>query len=96
MSPDVDAEPLARSIADYWLNSYIFASADVENEPSQENIDRITVFQNFLDGDSDEDYSILTGDDWETLKDFCDDEAENLDLDSLQNFMSIILDNGAL
>ena len=38
----------------------------------------------------------MTGDDWETLKDFCDDEAENLDLDSLQNFMSIILDNGAL
>ena len=41
--------------------SSLFASADVENEPSQENIDRITVFQNFLDGDSDEDYSILTG-----------------------------------
>lgn len=95
-SSNRNAGDLARSIADYWLNSYIFASADVENEPSQENIDRITVFQNFLDGDSDEDYSILTGDDWETLKDFCDDEAENLDLDSLQNFMSIILDNGAL
>ncbi len=87
---------LARSVADYWLNTYVLASADLENEPSEENVTRISLFQNFLDGDEDEDYSVFSADDWETLKDFCDDEAENLDLDSLQNLMSIILGNGAL
>ena len=91
-----NVQELARSVADYWLNSYVLASENLENEPSEENVARISLFQNFLDGDGDEDYSIFTADDWETLKDFCDDEAENMDLDSLQNLMSIILDNGAL
>ena len=87
---------LARSVSDYWLNSYIFSSSDLENEPSQENLDRIVLFQNFLDGFEDEDYSLFSKDDWENLRDFCNDEAENLDLDTLQNLMSIILNNGAL
>ena len=87
---------LARSVSDYWLNSYIFASGDLKNEPSQENLDRIVLFQNFLDGFEDEDYSLFSDGDWENLRDFCNDEAENLDLDTLQNLMSIILNNGAL
>ena len=87
---------LARSIADYWFNTYVLASTDLVNEPSQENLDRIFSFQSFLDGDEDADYSVLTPDDWETLKDFTNDEAENMDLDQLQNMMSLILHNGAL
>ncbi len=87
---------LAVSVGDYWLNTYILSSADLASEPSEENISKIKAFQSFCDSEEDADYSVLTADDWETLRDFVDDEAETLDLDSLQNMMSIILDNGAL
>ncbi len=87
---------LARSISDYWFNTYVLSSVDLNNEPSEDNLSRISAFQNFLDGDEDEDYSVLTDDDWETLRDFTNDEAQNMDLDQLQNMMSIILHNGAL
>lgn len=89
-------DSLAVSISDYWLNTYILGSSDLENEPSEENIERIKAFQAFVDSDDSADYSILTADDWETLRDFVDDEAESLDLDSLQNMMNLILQNGAL
>ena len=92
-----DVADLARSIADYWLNTYVLASDDVAQEPSEENKTRISAFQHFLDGDSDaEAYTALTGDDWETLRDFADDEAETMDLDRLQSMMSLVLDHGAL
>ncbi|WP_294428417.1 hypothetical protein [uncultured Treponema sp.] len=87
---------LAVSISDYWLNTYILSSEDLANEPSEENINRIKAFQNFVDNAEDEDFSVLTDDDWETLRDFVDDEAETLDLDSLQNMMNLILQNDAL
>ena len=89
-------DSLAVSISDYWLNTYILGSSDLENEPSEENIERIKAFQAFVDSDDSADFSVLTADDWETLRDFVDDEAENLDLDSLQNMMNLILQNGAL
>lgn len=89
-------DSLARSISDYWLNTYILSSSDLEKEPSEENIERIKAFQSFVDNDEEADFSVLTADDWETLRDFVDDEAENLDLDILQNMMNLILQNGAL
>lgn len=91
-----DVQDLARSIADYWLNTYVLASADLANEPGEENKARLTAFQNFLDGENDADYSVFTADDWETLRDFANDEAETMDLDRLQNMMSLILEHGAL
>lgn len=87
---------LAVSISDYWLNTYILASSDLANEPSEQNIEKLKAFQNFCDNAEDEDYSALSSDDWENLRDFVDDEAEDLDLDSLQNMMGLILQNGAL
>ena len=87
---------LANSIGDYWLNAYILGSQDMADEPSQENIARIKAFQLFVDNDDGEDLDILSADDWETLRDFVDDEAENLDLDALQGMMDMILSHGAL
>ena len=87
---------LAISISDYWLNTYILGSQDLANEPSEENIERIKAFQSFADNEDDADFSVLTSDDWETLRDFVDDVAEDLDLDSLQSMMNLILQNGAL
>ncbi|MBP3773550.1 MAG: hypothetical protein J6I53_12830 [Treponema sp.] len=87
---------LAVSISDYWLNTYILPSPSLEKEPGEENIARIKAFQSFCDSDTEADYSALTADDWETLRDFVDDEAETLDLDALQDMMGLILANGAL
>ena len=91
-----NVQDLAVSLSDYWFNTYVLASSDLANEPSEENMNRITAFQYFLDGDGEEDYSILTADDWETLRDFANDCAEDIDLDTLQGMMTIILNNGAL
>lgn len=87
---------LATNIGDYWLNSYILTSEAPENEPTEENIARIRAFQGFIDNYDLENFDILTAKDWETLRDFVDDVAEDIDIDSLQNMMSLILANGAL
>lgn len=86
---------LPREIADYWLNTYVMASADLVNEPSEVNTNKLVEFQLFLDGEEDS-YANINSDDWENLRDFVNFEAEELDLDSLQNMMSIVLDKGAL
>ena len=87
---------LAVSISDYWLNTYILGSSELENEPTEENISRIQAFQCFIDNEEDESLDVLSADDWENLRDFVDDEAETLDLDALQNMMGMILSKGAL
>ena len=95
-SNNKNIQNVARQIADYWLNTYVLGSAEPENEPSEENISRIKAFQAFADNDESEDFSILTADDWENLRDFVNFEAEELPLDALQNMMGMILDHGAL
>ncbi len=87
---------LAQEVGDYWLNTYILASENAENEPTEENINRIKAFQCFFENDDSDDLDILSQEDWESLKDFINDSAEEIDLDSLQNMMSILLDHGAI
>lgn len=89
-------QDFARSLADYWLGTYILGADDMENQPDEANLNKITAFQYFINGDSDEDYSCLSDDDWETLRDFADDSAEEISLDTLEGMMSIVLSNGAL
>jgi len=87
---------LARSISDYWFNTYVMASDNLSEEPSEENLNRITAFQSFLDGDDDGEYDVLNSEDWENLRDFVNLEAEDLDLDFLQSMMSIILSHDGI
>ena len=91
-----NARGVSRQIADYWLNTYVLASENPAEEPSEQNVARLRAFQGFLDSDGTEDYAILTDDDWENLRDFVNFEADSIDLDSLQNMMSMILDHGGL
>ena len=90
-----DVADLARSIADYWLNTYVLAAGDTASEPSEANSARLIAFQAFLDGEA-TGYDALSEDDWETLRDFVDDEADTMDLDRLQTMMSLVLEHGAL
>jgi len=91
-----DVSEVSTQIADYWLNTYVLASEDVANEPSQLNLDRIRAFYSFMNNDVSEILDVLTADDWENLRDFVNDCAETINLDALQNMMSVILDKGAL
>lgn len=91
-----DKQNLARQVADYWLNTYAYNSPDFNNEPSEANVTKICEFQLFLNGDVEDPYANVTASDWEELRDCVNDEAEDLDLDSLQNMMSIVLEKGAL
>ena len=43
---------LAVSLGDYWLNTYILASGNLENEPSDTNIERLKAFQSFIDNET--------------------------------------------
>ena len=91
-----DVPGIARQISEYWLNTYVLSSEDLANEPSEANIDRIKAFYSFVNNDISEVLDVLTADDWENLRDFVNFEAETVDLDSLQNMMSVILEKGAL
>ena len=74
----------------------MLSSEDLANEPSEANIDRIKAFYSFVNNDISEVLDVLTADDWENLRDFVNFEAETVDLDSLQNMMSVILEKGVL
>lgn len=87
---------LATSISQYWLNTYILSSENPENEPAEENVAKIKAFQSFVDNIDDEDLNILTKDDFENLKNFIDESEEEIDLDTLQNMMGILLEKGAI
>lgn len=90
-----DVPSLARQVGDYWLNTYALASDDVQSEPSERNVARLRAFHSFLSG-GDDLLDELSADDWENLRDFVDDEAETLDMDSLQRMMGVILERGAI
>lgn len=87
---------LAPSISQYWLNTYVLPSENLENEPSEENVARLKAFQSFVDNIEDDDLNILTQDDFENLKNFIDEAQEEIDLDTLQNMMGILLGKGAI
>ncbi len=87
---------LAMEVGDYWLNTYILSSQNANEEPTEENIARIKAFQCFFDNDNSEDLDILSSEDFESLRDCINDNAEEINLDDLQNMMSILLDRGAI
>ena len=87
---------LAPSISQYWLNTYVLPSENLENESSEENVARLKAFQSFVDNIEDDDLNILTQDDFENLKNFIDEAQEEIDLDTLQNMMGILLGKGAI
>ncbi|MBQ7882592.1 MAG: hypothetical protein IJ312_07780 [Treponema sp.] len=86
---------IAHSISGYWLDKYIYNSADFSNEPTETNLNKLISFQLFPEGEK-ENLDNLTEEDWTTLKEFVNFEAEDLPLDLLQEMMSLILEKGAL
>ncbi|MBR1637787.1 MAG: hypothetical protein IJ688_00190 [Treponema sp.] len=85
---------LADSVYEYWEKEYIFPSADLAWEPSEENQQRLTAYLAFLEN-SDEYQELISDADWEEFGRLVNFEAEELDVDVLQDLMKILVSKGA-
>ncbi len=85
---------LADSIFEYWENEYIYRSADLTWEPNEENQNRLAAYLAFLEN-SDEYQELISDADWEEFGRLVNFEAEDLDVDVLQDLMKILVSKGA-
>lgn len=85
---------LADSVFEYWENEYIYRSADLAWEPSAENQNRLAAYLAFLEN-SDEYQELVSDADWQELSRLVNFEAEDLDVDVLQDLMKILVSKGA-
>ena len=85
---------LPGSIFEYWENEYIYRSADISWEPSEENQNRLAAYLAFLEN-SDEFQELISDDDWNEFGRLVNFEAEDLDVDVLQDLMKILVSKGA-
>lgn len=88
-------QSLARSVGDYWYSSYITSSANPASEPTEENLNKLSAMQNFLEGVDDEN-GTLSEDDWQELGQIVRFEAEDMPLELLNSTMSLIVSHDAL
>ena len=89
-----DVGELADSIFEYWENEYIYRSADLTWEPNEENQNRLAAYLAFLEN-SDEYQELISDADWEEFGRLVNFEAEDLDVDVLQDLMKILVSKGA-
>ncbi|MBP5520476.1 MAG: hypothetical protein J6X84_07860 [Treponema sp.] len=85
---------LSDSVFEYWENEYIYRSENLANEPSSENQNRLAAFLAFLES-SDEYQELISDKDWNELGRLVNFEAEDLDVDVLQDLMKILVSKGA-
>lgn len=85
---------LADSVFEYWENEYIFRSADIASEPTEENQNRLAAYLAFLEN-SDELQDLISDNDWNEFGRLVNFEAEELDVDILQDLMKILVSKGA-
>ncbi len=85
---------LADSVFEYWENEYIYRSADINAEPTEENQNRLAAYLAFLEN-SDEFQDYVSDADWQEFGRLVNFEAEDLDVDVLQNLMKILVSKGA-
>ena len=85
---------LADSVYEYWENEYIYRATDVKAEPSEENQNRLAAYLAFLEN-SDEFQELISDADWSEFGRLVNFEAEDLDVDVLQDLMKILVSKGA-
>ena len=85
---------LADSVFEYLENEYIYRSADLAWEPNEDNRNRLAAYLAFLEN-SDEYQELISDDDWNELGRLVNFEAEDLDVDVLQDLMKILVSKGA-
>lgn len=93
--PDLGSLP--ESIADYWLQNKILKSAQIESEPSEQNLLWLVTAADILNGSyTNEADDELTEQDWKELCDLVTAEAEDLPIDELTDLMSIFMSKNIL
>ena len=85
---------LADSVFEYWENEYIYRSADLAWEPNEDNRNLLAAYLAFLEN-SDEYQELISDNDWNELGRLVNFEAEDLDVDVLQDLMKILVSKGA-
>ena len=85
---------LADSVFEYWENEYIYRSTDINAEPTEENQNRLAAYLAFLEN-SDEFQDYVSDADWQEFGRLVNFEAEDLDVDVLQDLMKILVSKGA-
>ncbi len=85
---------LTDSVFAYWEKTYIYTSSDIQNEPTENNLNKLSSMLAFL-SNSDENQELLTQEDWKELSELVNYEAEDLPLDVLQDLMGILVSKGA-
>ena len=88
-------ESLASSFSDYWMNTYILTSSNMEEEPTQDSIAKLAAFQSILEGSA-EFTECLTQEDWKELCSLTNMEAEDIPIETLNDMMMIFVDRQAL
>ncbi len=86
---------LPGSITDYWMNTYIFSSSQMEEEPTREHQDWLADVLEFLAGEEG-DFKSLSHEDWVALRDLINYEAEDLPVEVLSSLMGVLLERGVL
>lgn len=90
-----DLGDLPSSITDYWMNTYILSSFQMEEEPTREHQDWLADVLEFLAGEEGE-FKSLTHGDWVSLRDLISYEAEDLPVEVLSSLMGVLLERGVL
>ncbi len=95
-----DVQNLAYSFADYWRDEYIAKSSQMQDEPSAENLNKLTAMQALLyvteDDDQAAETECLSEKDWKELCRLTNYEAEEIPLELLNAMMMIFVNKQAL
>lgn len=86
---------LAESFADYWFNTYVQNATDFDKMPNEKALNVLGAIQAVLDND-DSETSALTEKDWKQLCELTNLEAEDLDLNFLNDLMMMFVEHQAL
>lgn len=90
-----DLGDLPNSIGEYWLNTYILSSGQIQEEPTLPHQEWLADALEFLAGEAG-DFDSITKEDWRALRDFVGYEAEDLPVGVLSSLMGTLLEKGAL
>lgn len=86
---------LASSLAEYWQKTYIDESQNPNDEPTEENINRLCAIFSFLENSHEYEES-LNDDDWRMISELVNYEAEDLPIETLQSLMETIVEKGVI
>ncbi len=86
---------LASSFADYWLSSHIITSSEIENEPTDSNIDILSAMQALIDNEISL-TDALSADDLKELCKLTSFEAESIPLEILDGMMGFFVEKQAM